>query len=163
MMAAVHFAGVVGQPLAHQRRQQRVLLDPDFVREACRPDSAAPAGCAPSAPGSCGRDVLHQRAAAGDVQHLHAAADREDRQLARARAAVISAISNSSRPGSASTVAGCAALAVARRRHVVAAGQQQPVDAGHRLVERHRRIEQPRLAADVEDRLPVVLDLRGTL
>ena len=83
MMAAVHFAGVVGQPLAHQRREQRVLLDPDLVREGEGLVRRARQAVLERA-GELRRDVLHERAAAGDVQHLDAAADREDRQIARA-------------------------------------------------------------------------------
>ena len=81
-----------------------------------------------SAPATCGRDVLHERAAAGDVQHLDAAADREDRQTRCRRASPISAISNSSRAGSTSTTRRVRRFAVARRRDVVAAGEQQAVD-----------------------------------
>ena len=77
----------------------------------------------------------------------------------RARAAAISAISNSSRPGSASIDRRVRRFAVARRRDIVAAGQHQPVDAGERLLDVHRRVEDARLAADVKDRLPVVLEL----
>ncbi len=55
------------------------------------------------------RDVLHERAAAGDVQHLHAAADRE---IGRSRARALrrpAPSSNSSRSGSTSTTVGCGA------------------------------------------------------
>src|SRR5439155_23848754 len=44
-------------------------------------------------------------------------------------------------------------------RDVVAAGQHQPVDPGQRLLDGHRGIENPRLASDVENRLPVILEL----
>ena len=77
----------------------------------------------------------------------------------RARAAAISADLELVAPGSASTTVACARLAVARRRHIVAAGQHQAVDAGERLLDRHRRVENARLAADVQDRLPVVFEL----
>ena len=82
VMAAVRFARVgVAQAFAHQAREQRVLVDPHFVREVVglvrrhRPAVLQRAG-------HLGRDVLHERAAAGDVQDLDAAADREDRQVA---------------------------------------------------------------------------------
>ena len=91
MMAAVHFARVrIAQPLAHQRRQQRVLLEPDLVREGVRLVRRHRAAVLERAR-HLRRDVLDQRAAAGDVQHLDAAADREDRQICAARASAISA------------------------------------------------------------------------
>ena len=129
MMPAVHFARVgVAQALAHQPRQQRVLVDPDFVRElerlmrrhrqAVLERAGAPAtGCPAPA---CRR---RRRSAPGCRGRSRGSADRA------ARAAAISAISNSSRAGSTSTIVGCGCFAVARRRDVVAAGQQQPVDA----------------------------------
>jgi hypothetical protein len=73
----------------------------------------------------------------------------------RCRAAVMSAISNSSRPGSASSTVACAGSPY----RVGAAGQQQSVDAGERLSDRHRQVEDARLAADMEDRLPVIFEL----
>ena len=49
--------------------------------------------------GDLRRDVLHQRAAGRDVQHLHAAADRQHRARRPRCAAATSAISYSSRAG----------------------------------------------------------------
>ena len=76
-----------------------------------------------------GRDVLHQRAAAGHVQDLNATADGEDRQV------TLSGF------GDERDLEGVARridfgdgrlrrLAVALGRHVFAAAQQQAVDAG---------------------------------
>src|SRR5215213_7010303 len=75
MMPAVRFARVgVAQALTQQAREQRVLVDPDFVREVVglvRRDRPVMF----QRTGELGRDVLYQRAAARDVQHLDAAAD----------------------------------------------------------------------------------------
>ena len=108
--------------------------------------------------GDLRRDVLHERAAAGDVQHLHAAADGENRQIARA---------GGRDEGDLELVARridvldplMRRLAVSRGLDVAAAGQQQAVDARQRLLDRHRRVEDAHLAAGVKDRLPVVFEL----
>ena len=126
------------------------------ARRAC---AAAPAGCAASAPGDLRRDVLHERAAAGDVQHLHAAADREDRQVARARRAhqrdleLVALRAPPRRPSGAALRR--TATAPRRRRRSAAGrrGRRAPASIG--IV----GIEDARLAADVKDRLPVVFEL----
>ena len=160
MMAAVHLARVgVAQPLAHQPRQQRVLLEPDLVRERvrlvrrhrqavrrarrCTCDGMSCTSVPPQAtfstwmPRQIAR-IGRSRAARGrDERDLELVARRlgvDDRRVRR--------------------------LAVARRRDVVAAGQQQAVDAVRaRRSTGHRAIDDADLAADVEDRLPVVLEL----
>ena len=99
-----------------------------------------------SAPGDLGRDVLDQRAAQRHVQHLHAAADRQERQVGVERAARASAISNASRPGSAASNVGVRRLAVERRIDVAAAGQQQAVDARQDVRRASRRRRRPRSA-----------------
>ena len=81
------------------------------------------------------RDVLNQRAAERDVEHLHAAADREQRQTA-SQAPAHQRDFCASRPGSASWNAGCRVLAEERRIDVAAAGEQQAVDA---VQQRRRR------------------------
>ena len=85
MVAAVDFAAP--RPPSRSRislRQQRILVDPDLVRQLVRLVLRHRQPVRQRA-GDLRRDVLHQRAAAGDVEHLHAAADREDRQVAGAR------------------------------------------------------------------------------
>ncbi len=157
MMAAVHGDRLVHQPFAHQSRQQRILVDPDVVRQLVGQVLRHRQAVRQRA-GDLRRDVLHQRAAAGDVQDLHAAADRENRQVAPARRGnqrdlelVPSRLRLLDR--------GMRRFAVSRRRHVGAAGQQETADAGERLLDRHRQVEDARLAADMEDRLPVVFEL----
>ena len=79
MMPAVDLAGVAAaEPFAHQLRQQRVLLDPDLVRERVRLVRRDVRLCV-SAPGTCDGMSCTSVPPHGDVQHLHAAADREDR------------------------------------------------------------------------------------
>ena len=143
VMAAVRLARVgVAQPFAHQAREQRVFVDPHFVRQVVglvrrhRPAVLQRAG-------HLRGDVLHQRAAARDVQDLDAAADREDRQVAAARLAderelelVARRIDVHHRRMSR--------LAVAGRRDVLAAGEQQAVDCVDRLVHGHRMVDQMR-------------------
>jgi hypothetical protein len=108
--------------------------------------------------GNLRRDVLHQRAAAGDVEHLDAAADGEHRQPPRARGGD---------QGNLELIAFALGfddglmrrLAVPRRRHVVAAGEDEPADPGECVVDRRRHVEDRRRPADVQDRLLVVLEL----
>ena len=69
---------------ASRSRQPRAGCDGDVVRDRVR---AAVDRGGTSAPGSALGNVLNQRAAGGDVQHLRAAADREQRQIARERRA----------------------------------------------------------------------------
>jgi hypothetical protein len=66
-VAAVCLAGVgVAQPFAHQPREQRVLVDPDFVREvAWLVRGYRPAVLERTR--NLGGNVLHQRAAARDI------------------------------------------------------------------------------------------------
>ncbi len=103
-------------------------------------------------------NVLHQRPSAGDVQDLDAAADCEHRQILRARRRdqrdlelVASGLGVDDRR--------MRRFAVSRRRHVTAPREEQAVDALERGVDGHRRVDNPHLAADVEDRLFVVLEL----
>ena len=87
------------------------------------------------------RDVLDERAAGGDVQHLRAAADREERQVrrpsrgARDRSRTRRGRARHRRPS------GCRVLAVEHRIDVAAAGQQRGRRARH---------ERPRALADLE-------------
>ena len=84
-MAAVHFAGVrVAQALAHQFPEQRVLFEPDFVREVERLMRRNEL-LVVQRPGDLRGNILNERSAARDVQHLQAAADGEDRQVALPR------------------------------------------------------------------------------
>jgi hypothetical protein len=85
MVATVDLARVaVHQALFHQRSQQRILFEPDFVRQLVRLMGRHLLFVLERAGDLCG-DVLHEGSAGGDVQHLHAAADRENRQLPPAR------------------------------------------------------------------------------
>ena len=98
MVAAVDFAGIgIAQTFAHQPAEQRVFLEPDLVRQVerlmGRHGQLMREGARHLA-----RNVLDQGAAKGDVEHLHAAANREDRQVAP-RASPMSASSKASRSG----------------------------------------------------------------
>ena len=132
MMAAVHLARVVR---SGARASASPAASPSRARPRARgrrPGAAAPSGCGSSAPVTC--DGM----SCTSVPPQATFSTCMPRQIAkigrsRARAAAISAISNSSRPGSTSTDGRMRRLAVARRRDVVAAGQQQAVDAGQRL------------------------------
>ena len=98
-----------------------------------------------------GRDVLHQRAAGGDVQHLGAAADRQQRHVAGHRAA---------RQIDLELVAArlrvvgqrVAILAVEDRVDVAAAGQQDPVDFVQHLARALGDLEHARPGAGLFDR-----------
>ena len=135
MVPAVHLARVgVAQPLAHQRRQQRVLLDPDLVRAGRYDWCGGTARLCSSAPGTCdgmsctsvpphatfSTWMPRQIARIGSCARARRA-DQRDLELVA--------------PGSASTTAGCAASPYRAGVDVVAAGQQQAVDAGQRLVD----------------------------
>ena len=83
--------------------------------------------------------VLVERAAAGDVQQLHAAADRRA-PACRARApGGASASSNASRSGRVPVRLRVGLGAVGGRIDVGAAGEQQPVDAGRAAASGSRR------------------------
>ena len=93
MMPAVDVAGVARLAgVAGEPREQRVLLDPDFVRQV---DGGVRRNreLVLERSGQLAGDVLHQRAAAGDVEHLDAAADREQRQVALESRSRINSIS----------------------------------------------------------------------
>ena len=103
-----------------------------------------------------GRDVLHQRAACGDVQDLRAAADREHRQVRFDRAArqvdleLVAA-------GSASSIDSVALLAVEHRIDVAAAGQQHAVDLADQPSRALADLEHARTSASLFDRREVVV------
>ena len=79
-----------------------------------------------------GRDVLHERAAGGDVQHLRAPADGEDRQVGVHRAARhVDFELVASRLGVFD--ARVALLTVEHGVHVAAAGEQESVELRHDL------------------------------
>ena len=103
-------------------------------------------------------DVLDQRAAAGDVQDLYAPADGEDRQAFGACAfderhfePIAIEVDVDDR--------GMGRLAVAGGRHVLAPGQEQPVDRGERRADVSAGLEHLHLAADMKHRLTVVFEL----
>ena len=99
-------------------RGQRAVGEPHVVVGVSNAPGDAPVVLVADVVGQ----VLDQRAAAGDVHHLHAAADAEERHVALQRARAPSASSNASRSG---RVAVCRRRAVAASR-VGAAGEQQP-------------------------------------
>ena len=157
-MAAVDLARVAaGQTLAHQVRQQGALFEPYLVRERVRlvwrnlqrvRDGTR----------DLGWDVLDERPAAGDVQDLNPAADREEGQVpiaGRLHEAKLELVAARLRFDDR----GMRRLAVPLGRHVVAARQHEPVDARERVVDRHGCVDNPHLASDVEDRLLVILQL----
>ncbi len=158
MVPAVHLARVgIAQTLAHQLPEQRVLVDPDLVRQRVRL-VRRPVEVVRQRARHLRWNVLDEGAAARDVQHLDAAADREDRKVARAGIFderqlefVTARLRLDQRR--------VRRLPVSRRRHIVAAREHESVDAGERLLHGHRRIEHAHLAADVENRLAVVLEL----
>ena len=152
MVPAVHLAGIAAdEAFAHQPRQERILLDPDFVRQVVGLMLRHGQAVVHRA-WHLRRDVLHERAASRDVQDLHAAADAEDRAGPASRAAAMRPISNSSRAGIDFLERRMRRLAVSRRIDVAAARQEQAVDAGERLRRRARRVEDADLATGVEDR-----------
>ena len=104
------------------------------------------------------RNILDERAARGDVQHLHAAADREDGQIARARR---------HDEGNLELVARridlfqllMGRLAVSRGLDVAPTREQETSDARQRVPNAHRRIDDPDLTTGVKNRLPVIFEL----
>ena len=88
-------------------------------------------------PGDLARDVLHQRAAHRDIEHLHASADRQEGDTAGHRGArkrdleVVAAILGRLERG-------VRHFAVKRRIDVAAPGQHQSVDAREDLLGRFR-------------------------
>jgi hypothetical protein len=105
-----------------------------------------------------GRNVLHQRAASSDVQHLHPPADREHRNVARDRLArqrnlerVAVAIGHRRR---------MRRLTIQRRVHVRAATQEKPVDAIERLLRIVVRFEHQGFATRALHGFDVVIELR---
>ena len=81
------------------------------------------------------RDVLHQRSPARDVEHLHAAADRENRQvLLPRRGHELQFELVAVRVHSHHRLVWL--LAVAARRDVVSTGHHQAVESGERLLDR---------------------------
>ena len=136
VMPAVHFARVRS---SRRSRISRASSESLSIQTSC----ASVYGSCSAAPSDCA--AARRRPATG----CPAPACRRTRRSApgcrgrcakigrsRARAAGTSAISNSSRPGSASTTRRVRRLAVPRRRDVVAAGEQQAVDAVERLARR---------------------------
>ena len=140
VVAAVRLAGVgVAQPFAHQPCEQRVLVDPDFVREVV---------------GLCGGTVQRCSSAPGTSEGMSCTSVPPQatfstwmpRQIAkigrlRRRASPTSAISNSSRSGSTSTTVGCGAspYALARRRHRRSAAGRRSRRAPRRPPSRDRQ------------------------
>src|SRR5688572_17418117 len=82
MMTTVHRAGVAVNPLAQQLVEQGALGDPDVVGDGER----RVAHLMGERFRQLTRDVLHQGAAAGNVQHLDAPADPKQRDISVARA-----------------------------------------------------------------------------
>ena len=106
------------------------------------------------------RDVLHQRAARGDVEHLDAAADREERHVARERGLRqrdLERIARGVRAGPSGAPVHRIAPDRRRRRRSAAARRCGPGLRG-RIV---ARLEQQRLAAGALDRFDIVVDPRA--
>ena len=160
MVAAVDLAGVAAdETIAHQLREERILLDPDLVRQVVRLVLRHRPGCDSSAPVTCDGMSCTSVPPRGDVQHLHAAADREDRQIARAR-----------RRNQADLELVARRIDVVQRlgaavRHISPASTSPPPVSSRpsmpasASVDGHRRLDDADLAAGVENRLPVVFDL----
>ena len=107
------------------------------------------------------RDVLHERTASRDVEHLDAAADREHGHVRfeRARDQLQLVLVASGFGGGERLVR---MLAVYRRQHVAAAGEQKPVEIPHHVSRRDPgRVENDRLASGTPDRLLVIVSLAG--
>src|SRR5262249_52317450 len=85
MMTAVDVEAVrAGETVGHQAGENRVLVEPDLMREieglVWRHGQAMFERA-----GYLRRDVLNQRSAAGDIQELNATTDREKREVAFSR------------------------------------------------------------------------------
>jgi hypothetical protein len=123
VMPAVDGTGVAFDGFAHQPLEQTVFGDPDVMRDGPRRFGERVI----QAVGHLGRDVLDERAAASDIQHLDAAADRKDRQIRLRRQArqlqleVVAA-------GLRRIEQLLGRFPVGRWEDVSAAGQQNPVD-----------------------------------
>jgi hypothetical protein len=103
------------------------------------------------------RDVLDQRAAGRDVQHLDAAANREDRQATRAGLADQLDLELVPLGGDLHDRR-MHLLPVARRRDIVAPGQKESVSALERVGHTHRGVDHADVAARVKNRLLVVFE-----
>ena len=102
------------------------------------------------------RDVLHERAAGGDVQHLGAAADREQRQVGRHRPArQIDLELVAPRLGIFDRRVPL--LAVEHGVDVAAAGQEQAVELAEQLARALADLEHARPSAGLFDRRDVVV------
>ena len=105
------------------------------------------------------RNVLHERASGGDVQHLHAAADREDRHIARDRLTRERDLEPI--PLGVHLCCRVRRFAIQGRVDVETAAQEQAVDAVQALRGIVRGFENDRLAAGAFHGLDVVVDARA--
>jgi hypothetical protein len=156
VMPAVDQQHVAFEAVGHQLRQLGACRDPHFMRRGGRRCRHLVIERSRDA----GGDVLHERSTGRDVEHLDAAADRQQRQAAiqrRAREGNLELVAPGLRRGERLV----RRLAVQLRVHVAAAAQHQgvePVERGHRILLGGK---QTPFEADPFERVLVVGDARA--